>query len=204
MKDKFIRVISPITAAVVALLDIAVIIYGVFAVTKLMEQKTASVIFFAAIEVFAIIVAVLVTKEVVKNGVIFRDDEFEFTGLDENNIFEYDNIEKIETFKDDAPSLVKNFVDRHAVITLTLKEDKVVSIDIGLCTKYTLEFIAKEIGERSHVEYIPPKPQPNFTFKHKKDTQTEELPKEETSKDETSKDENLSDKDKEEQLPKDE
>lgn len=164
MKDKFIRVLSPITAAVILLLDIAVVAYGVFAVKKVIELRSAAAIFFAAVEVAAIIIAILVTRESLKNGVVFREDEFEFTGLDDNNIFDYSNIENVESFKDTTPSLVKNFIDRHSVLTLTLKEDKVVTIDIGLSPKYTLDLIHKEICQRCGMDYVPPAPIPKYSL----------------------------------------
>lgn len=151
MKSKFIRTLSPILFSVIAILDIAVLCYGVFAVKKLTEMRTGPTIFFAAIEVVAIIVAVLVTKEIFGNGVVFRDDEFEFTGLDENNLFDYDQIIGIETKKDDKASLVKNFVDRQSMIILTLKDEKVVTVNIGLTTKNTLEKIEKELRKRTNI-----------------------------------------------------
>lgn len=164
MKDKFIRVLSPITAAVILLLDVSVVAYGIFAVKKVIELRSAAAIFFAAVEVAAIIIAVLVTRETLRNGVVFREDEFEFTGLDDNNIFDYNNIENVESYKDTTPSLVKNFIDRHSVLTLTLKEDKVVTIDIGLSRKYTLDLIHKEICQRCGMEYVPPEPIPKYSL----------------------------------------
>lgn len=164
MKDKFIRVLSPITAAVILLLDVSVVAYGIFAVKKVIELRSAAAIFFAAVEVAAIIIAVLVTRETLRNGVVFREDEFEFTGLDDNNIFDYNDIENVESYKDTTPSLVKNFIDRHSVLTLTLKEDKVVTIDIGLSRKYTLDLIYKEICQRCGMEYVPPEPIPKYSL----------------------------------------
>lgn len=164
MKDKFIRVLSPITAAVILLLDVSVVAYGIFAVKKVIELRSAAAIFFAAVEVAAIIIAVLVTRETLRNGVVFREDEFEFTGLDDNNIFDYNDIENVESYKDTTPSLVKNFIDRHSVLTLTLKEDKVVTIDIGLSRKYTLDLIHKEICQRCGMEYVPPEPIPKYSL----------------------------------------
>jgi len=164
VKDKFIRVLSPITAAVILLLDVSVVAYGIFAVKKVIELRSAAAIFFAAVEVAAIIIAVLVTRESLRNGVVFREDEFEFTGLDDNNIFDYNDIENVESYKDTTPSLVKNFIDRHSVLTLTLKEDKVVTIDIGLSRKYTLDLIHKEICQRCGMEYIPPEPIPKYSL----------------------------------------
>lgn len=154
MKDKFIRILSPITLCVVAILDIAVIAYAFFAVKQLMRNQSATTIIFALIEIFAIVIAVLVTREVFKNGVIFHDDEAEFLGLDSDNIFDYENITKVETFKDTAPSFVKNFVDRQAKIIITLKDEQVITIDIGLCTKHTLELIKRELLSRTGLEDI--------------------------------------------------
>ncbi len=145
MKEKFIRIISPITGSVVAILDAAVIGYGIFAVKKVVEQRSAIAIFFAAVEVLAIIIAALVTKEILTNGVIFRDDEMEFTGMDENNLFDYTDITDIQTQKDDKASLVKNFNDRHSKIILSLKEDKIVTLDIGLTSNKVLSSIESEI-----------------------------------------------------------
>lgn len=179
MKDKFIRVLSPITAAVILLLDVSVVAYGIFAVKKVIELRSAAAIFFAAVEVAAIIIAVLVTRETLRNGVVFREDEFEFTGLDDNNIFDYNDIENVESYKDTTPSLVKNFIDRHSVLTLTLKEDKVVTIDIGLSRKYTLDLIHKEICQRCGMEYVPPEPIPKYSL-FKKGI-TEEKPEEESN-----------------------
>ena len=99
MKDKTIRIISPTVTAIVAILDAAVLGYGIFAVVKLVQQFSTMSIIFAVIEVFALVVAILVSKEVLSNGVVFRDDEAEFTGVDDNNIITYDEIAEIDTKK---------------------------------------------------------------------------------------------------------
>lgn len=148
MKDKFIKIISPIQLAVVGILDAAVVAYLIFAIVKLIHNPKASVIFFASGVAVALVVAFLVTKEILTNGVIFHDDELEFTGFDSDNIFDYNDIVKVETQKDDKPSLVKNFVDRQSRIILTLKDEKVVTIDIGITTKATLERVSDEIKSR--------------------------------------------------------
>ena len=145
---KFMRILSPIQLTIVGILDIAVIGYTIFAIKKLIQNPRSTVIFFAACVVVALIVAVLVTKEVVSHGVIFHDDEMEFTGLDSDNIFAYENIVKVETQKDDKPSFVKNYIDRQSKIILTLKDDKVVTIDIGITTKGILKKISDEICSR--------------------------------------------------------
>lgn len=146
MKKNFIRILSPITIAVITVLDIATIAYGIFAINKLIQLRNTNSIIFFVIEIFAIIIAILVTKEVFTNGVEFRDDEIEFIGIDEENTFKYDDIEKVETYQDTTASLTKNFIDRHSLIIFTLKNDKVATIDIGLTTKGTLQKISKEIA----------------------------------------------------------
>lgn len=148
MKDKYIKIVSPIQLAVVIILDAAVVGYIIFAVKKLTQRPGTMVIFFTACVVLALVVAVLVTKEVLSHGVKFHDDEMEFMGIDNDNIFSYDDIVSVQTEKDDKASLVKNFVDRQSKIILTLKDDKVVTIDIGLTTKSTLSNIEKEINTR--------------------------------------------------------
>lgn len=147
MKNKFIRVLSPISIAIVILLDIATVAYGFFAIHKIYTIRTTLTILFGIIEVFAIIIGILVTKEIITNGVIFHDDELEFTGIDGENVFSYDDIEKVETYQDTTASLTKNFVDRHALIIITMNKDKVVTIDIGLTTKGTLDKISKELAK---------------------------------------------------------
>ena len=148
MKDKFIRILSPIQIFVVGLLDIAVIGYAIFAVKTLAKRQATSVIFFAACVVLAFIVAVLVTKEIVSHGVKFHDDELEFTGIDNDNIFAYEDIVKVETDKDEKASLVKNFVDRQSKIIFTLKDERVVTVYIGITTKSTLKKVSDEIISR--------------------------------------------------------
>ncbi len=148
MKDKFLRILSPITLVVVAILDAAVIGYGIYAIKRLIAVQNATIIIFAVCDLAALIIAALVTKEVLSNGVKFYGDEMEFTGLDNDSIFAYADIEKVETEKDTKPSFVKNFVDRQSKVILTLKDERVVTIDVGLTTKNGLAAIEKEINER--------------------------------------------------------
>ena len=154
MKQKFIRILSPITFAVVATLDIAVIGFGVFAVKKMITDHSAAVIFFTIVEIFAIIVGALVTKETLKNGVIFYEDKFEFNGIDDKNIFTYESVSEIEIYHDTSASLTKNFVDRHALIIITANDKTVTTVDIGLTTKKTLKEIKKELENHIDKEKI--------------------------------------------------
>lgn len=148
MNNKFMRILSPIQLAVVGILDIAVIGYLIFSIKRLIQNPRTTVIIFTAGVAVALIIAILVTKEVLSHGVKFLDDEMEFTGIDGENIFSYDNIASVETKKDDKASLVKNFVDRQSQIILTLEDGKVVTISIGLTTKSTLKKIGDEIRTR--------------------------------------------------------
>ncbi len=145
MKKKFIRILSPITIAVIASLDCAVIGFAVFAVKKIIEVQNLASVFFAVVEILAIITGALVTKEIFNNGILFYDDEFEFTGLDENNIFAYSDIAELETYRDIKASLTKNFVDRHTLIIITLTNGKVATVDIGLATKKSVAKFQKEL-----------------------------------------------------------
>lgn len=154
MKDKTIRIISPVVTAIIAILDAAVLGYGIFAVVKLIQQFGTMSIIFAVIEVFALVVAILVSKEVLSNGVIFRDDEAEFTGVDDNNVILYDEVKEIEAYKDTAASLTKNFDMRHALIMFTMKDKKVNTIDLGIVANGTINKILDEFKVRTNAESI--------------------------------------------------
>lgn len=154
MKDKFIRILSPIQIIIVSILDVAVIGYGIFAIKKLVQNTRSAVVFFAVCVAVALVVAVLVTKEIFSHGVIFHDDELEFTGLDNDNTFAYDDIVSIKTEKDDKPSFVKNFIDRQSKIIITLKDERVETIYIGITTKNTLQTVSDEICKRANIEEV--------------------------------------------------
>ena len=153
-ENKTIRIISPVVTAVIIILDAAILGYGIFAVVKLIQQFGTMSIIFAVIEVFALIIAILVTKEVFSNGVIFRDDEAEFTGVDDNNVILYDDVKEIEAYKDTAASLTKNFDMRHALIMFTLKDKKVNTIDLGIVSNKTINAILEEFKSRTDAESI--------------------------------------------------
>ena len=140
MKNKFYRIISPVTLLVVLALDAAVAVYAVFAVKKLIQNVSVYSV------LFAIVVAVLVSKYVVSQGIVFGEKSFEFTALDENNVFNYEDIEDIKINKDTKASLKKNFNDRQSQVIITLKDGKVVTVDIGLTSMKKLKKIEKEIN----------------------------------------------------------
>lgn len=148
MKDKFIRVLSPIAIGVVALLDCGVIYFAYYAAAKAKLQLDAKSILFIIIEVFAVIIAILITKQIFSGGVKFKENYLEFTELDEHNIFEYESIEKIVSSRDEKASLRKNFVDRYSSIIFYMKDNTVVTVELGLTTKKTLNKIINEINIR--------------------------------------------------------
>lgn len=145
MKNKFYRIISPVTFLVVLVLDISVIAYAVFAVKKLLENLSVYSVIFAIIDLFAIVVGALVSKYVISQGIVFNETSFEFTALDENNIFNYDDIASIKINKDTKVSLKKNFNDRQSQIIIEEKDGKVTTVDIGLTSMKKLKKIENEI-----------------------------------------------------------
>lgn len=152
MKNKFYRIISPVTLFVALALDAAVAAYAVFAVKKLIQDISVYSVLFAIIDAFAIVVAVLVSKYVVSQGIVFTDSSFEFTALDDNNIFNYEDVKNIKIFKDTKASLKKNFNDRQAQIIIELKDDSVVTVAVGLISMKKLKKIEKEITSRLKTE----------------------------------------------------
>ena len=145
MKNKFYRIISPVTFLVVLVLDISVIAYAVFAVKKLLENLSVYSVIFAIIDLFAIGVGAVVSKYVISQGIVFNETSFEFTALDENNIFNYDDIASIKIYKDTKASLKKNFNDRQSQIIIEEKDGKVTTVDIGLTSMKKLKKIENEI-----------------------------------------------------------
>lgn len=150
MKNKFYRVISPLTLIIVIVLDIAVLAYAVFAVKKLIENVSVYSVIFAIIDLFAIVVAVFVTKYVVSQGIVFGDDSFEFTALDDNNVFKYGEIENIKISKDTKASFKKNFIDRQSQIIIEQKDGSTTTVGIGVTSMKKLKKIEREI--LSHIE----------------------------------------------------
>ena len=98
MKNKFIRIVSPITLAIALALDFAVVYYIVFAFNKLEESLSAINIIFSIIALLSVILAFFYSRESIRHGVKFRENEFEITFLDDNNIIRYCDIENLKVF----------------------------------------------------------------------------------------------------------
>ncbi len=148
MENKFIRTLSPITLTVTIAFDAAAVCYSLFAVQKIKQNVDKWTVLFVIIMFFAVAIAIGMTAGVLKTGVILRQDEVEFNGLDDNNIFKYKEIESIDTSRDVKLSLRKNFVDRYSVIILKLNDGSVVTLELGLTTGRKLKKIKAEIENR--------------------------------------------------------
>lgn len=145
---KFIRILSPITIIVIFALDAAVISFLVYSIKRILEEISFITIAFIIIEIFAVLIAGFTTKEIFSNGVIFDNEKIEFTGLDNDNVFYYTDISKCEAHKDTKASLRKNFVDRYSHITLYLKDERVVTVNLGLTTTKALNKVKAELESR--------------------------------------------------------
>lgn len=150
MKPKFVRVISPITLAVVLILDAATLYYSAFSIYKLIALYTKDIklIMFAVCSVLALALGIAITVQTIKNGVLFHEDKVEFKDLDGENTFNYADIESVETKKDTKASLTKNFNDRQSSIVLNMKDGRIVTLTIGLTTVKTMEKVANLITEK--------------------------------------------------------
>ena len=148
MKNRFIRIVSPISVAMALMLDAAVIYFAYYAYTKLSAEISLINIVFAIIVICSVTLAVFYSREVLRHGIRFKENELEITFLDENNIFRYEDIERAEFFRDTKASFKKNFVDRYSRLTVYLKDEAAVNIELGLTTKRKLRKIENELNIR--------------------------------------------------------
>ena len=148
MKNKFVRCLSPITAGVTLAMLIAVAFNGYYSVTKIIQSPDWKTAVYLFVELVAVAIVVLMIKEIIKTGVYFGDDRVEFTGVDDNNVFEYSRISRVEAVRDTKASLKKNFVDRYSRVILYLDDDSVVTVELGLTSKKTLDCINNEFKQR--------------------------------------------------------
>ncbi|MBQ7204049.1 MAG: hypothetical protein IJS03_08580 [Eubacterium sp.] len=148
MKPKFIRIISPFTFAAALLFDASAAYFTCLAVEKVSGEKGVNSFLFLGIMLFLDVVAVLTTRETLKNGVRFSEHSATFTALDDNNTVEYDKIESVQVQKDTKASFTKNFISRYSVIVFYLKDNTVHTIELGHTTKNCLQKIEGEFNDR--------------------------------------------------------
>lgn len=151
--EKFIRILSVPTLIIILLADLAVLFFAVFAVDRLIQTPSILVIIIAVVEVFAIVVSVLVTKEIFTEGLALYNDHFDFPGIDDGGSMQYDEITDITCEKDTKASLTKNFTDRHAFITFETKSHDLRTVDLGLVSVRTLENVTRTLCRRCNVEF---------------------------------------------------
>lgn len=151
--EKFIRILSAPTLAIILLADLAVLFFAGFAIDRLIHAPSILVIIIAVVEVFAIVVSVLVTKQIFSEGLALYSDRFEFSGIDDGGSIVYDEVTDITCEKDTKASLVKNFSDRHTFLTFETKTHDLRTVDIGLVSVRTAESITRELCKRCGVEY---------------------------------------------------
>ena len=142
---KFVRCVSIFALAVAIILDTACAVFSVYSIISLRERADFWGIAFVVIMLFSDALGVLFTKETLSSGVKFFDDYVEFTGIDENNVYKYSDIERMEASRDTKASFRKNFVDRYSNVTLYLKDESVVCIQLGLTSGKTLKKITDEL-----------------------------------------------------------
>lgn len=70
--------------------------------------------------------------------------------IDEDNVFLYDDIAKVEIYKDNSASLTKNFNDRHALITIETKDGNTHPLDAGLIDVKKVKSIKNEL--ENHID----------------------------------------------------
>lgn len=148
MEKKFIRVISPFSLAVTLVSDIAVIVLARLATDRLKVTVDAYSIIFIAVIAFSTVLACGLSIQLFRNGVKFDMEKMEFTAIDDNNVFYYKEIEKIETIRDTKASLRKNLVDRYSRIIIYTVNNEVATIELGLTTNRALKKIEQEIQKR--------------------------------------------------------
>ena len=148
MKNKFIRIISPISVSMAVILDFAVIYFGIFAVKKLSAEISLTNVVFAIIELCSFFLALFYSREVLRHGIRFKENEFDISFLDENNVFAYEEIKSVQAVKDTKASLKKNFVDRYSKLSIELNDGSSATIELGLTTKRKLKKIENEIKSR--------------------------------------------------------
>ena len=148
MKDKYIRIISPVSLPAVLLLDSAVGYYTYFAIKKVIVDDSTFAALFLVVQALALIFAFLTTREVLRHGVRITENYVEFTALDSDNKVRFDEIDRISVVRDTKASFVKKAVNRYSSIVFYLTDDTVLTVELGITTKRKLEKIENEINSR--------------------------------------------------------
>ena len=148
MKNKIIRVIQPLSLLALIMLIICSDLFlylGINRIAKGVDFYSVSILI---IDVIVLICAIISVIKTAKYGVIFRENEFEFTLIDSNGKYEYKEIECAEGHRDAKVSFKKSFTDRYSSVILHLKDGDAATVELGYTTEKTLNKIVDEINER--------------------------------------------------------
>ena len=148
MKNKFIRVLQPLSVLFLVLLDAASVLLLIPAIKRITDSLSFYSAAFLLIDLVVFVSALMSTLQSLKNGIVFSETSLVFTALDSNNVYKYTDIEKAEGVKDSKASFKKNFVDRYSSVILYLKDGSVATIELGFTTKKKLRQIISEIEKR--------------------------------------------------------
>lgn len=148
MKDKFIRCVLPINVIVSFMIEAVGISFLVYAVRELHGRADIYAVVFYGVSIFSIVLGLFLIKQTFSEGVRFYDDRAEFTGLDEDNCFEYSHIKSVQSYKDTSASFRKTVVERFSLVIIELDDGTSVTITLGYTTKKTLDKIVNEIKSR--------------------------------------------------------
>ena len=147
MKNKFIRVIQPLTLLSLILLilcSIAILCIGIKLIINNVNFYSVCILI---ISITVLLTAVASLIKNMKNGVTFDDSGFRFSGPDGENEFGYFYVTKAEGHRDAKVSFKKSFTDRYSSVILHLKDGSIVTVELGFTTKRNLDKIVDEINK---------------------------------------------------------
>lgn len=136
----------------ILVLDAATLFLLYSAIKQLSKGFNGYSFAFLLIDLLVLVCVVITTVKTLKNGVIFKENELEFTALDENNVLEYKNIKKAESHKDTKVSFKKKFTDRYSSLIIYLNDDTVLTVELGFTSKKKLKRLVDEINKRANAE----------------------------------------------------
>lgn len=148
MENKFINIIPPAQTAILILLDSSAIGLTGFCCYRLLHILDFYGIAGIVISLILLVIGALTTKTLFQTGIYFKENEIEFTGLDEHNCFAYSDIQKFSLHKDTEASLKKNIIERYTSLILFLKDGTVVTLELGYTTQRKSMQIQTEITAR--------------------------------------------------------
>ena len=148
MRNKLIRVISPLSTFILFALDAIALVMTYLSVRAVVGKASFYTVCFLLIMIIVLTALILATRSIFNNGIIFYDDKLEFTALDSDNVFHYSAISRVEAHKDSAASLKKKYTERYSSLILYLNDGTVATIELGATTKKKLSLIEKEINNR--------------------------------------------------------